>query len=64
MTFSPANDTIAFKTYSPTLNQFETDADSQFTLSYAMPGAAAAPFTQIGSVSAVPVGTTASVSWS
>ena len=40
MTFSPANDTITFKTYSPTLNQFETDADSQFTLSYDMPGAA------------------------
>ena len=63
MTFSPANDTITFKTYSPTLNQFETDADSQFTLTYDMPGAAPAAFTPIGSVSAVPVGTTASVTW-
>ena len=63
MTFSPANDTISFKTYSPTLNQFETDADSQFTLPYDMPGAAPAAFTQIGSVSAAPVGTTATVSW-
>ncbi len=32
MTFSPANNTIAVKTYSPTLNQFETDANSEFTL--------------------------------
>lgn len=64
MTFSPANDTITFKTYSPTLNQYETDADSQFTLPYDMPGGAAGPFTQIGAVSAVPVGTTAEVTWS
>jgi hypothetical protein len=63
MTFSPANDTITFKTYSPTLNQFETDADSQFTLPYDMPGPVAVPFTQVGSVSAVPVGTTVSVTW-
>ncbi len=64
MTFSPTNDTITFKTYSVTLNQFETDASSQFTLPYDMPGGAAGPFTEIGSASAVPVGTTASVSWS
>ena len=64
MTFSPANDTITFKTYSPTLNQFEVDADSQFTLSHDMPGGASGAFTQIGSVSAVQVGTTASVTWS
>ena len=64
MTFSPTNDTITFKTYSVTLNQFETDASSQFTLPYDMPGGAAAPFTEIGSVSAVPVGSTATVAWS
>jgi hypothetical protein len=64
MTFSPASDTISFKTYSPTLNQYETDADSQFTLPYDMPGTTPAAFTQIGSLSAVPVGTTASVTWS
>lgn len=63
MTFSPANDTITLKTYSPTLNQFETDADSQFTLPYDMPGAAPGAFTQIGAVNAVPTGTTASVTW-
>ena len=38
MTFSPANNTISVKTYSPSLNQFETDADSQFTLAYDMAG--------------------------
>ncbi len=40
MTFSPANDTIQVQTYSPTRNggsgDFQTDADSQFTLSYDM----------------------------
>ncbi len=63
MTFSPAADTITFKTYSPTLNQSETDADSQFTLPYDMPGSAPSAFTQIGSVSGVPTGTTASIAW-
>jgi hypothetical protein len=62
MTFSPANDTITFKTYSPTLNQWETDADSQFTLPYDMPGTTAS-FVQVGAVSGVPVGNTASVTW-
>jgi hypothetical protein len=63
MTFSPANDTITFKTFSPTLNRFESDADSQFTLPYDMPGAAPGAFTQIGAVSNVPTGTTASMTW-
>jgi len=30
--FSPSNNVIRVRTYSPTLNQFETDADSQFDL--------------------------------
>jgi hypothetical protein len=34
--FSPANNKIYVKTYSPSLNQFETDADSQFEMDYAM----------------------------
>jgi hypothetical protein len=63
MTFSPANDTISFKTYSPTLNQYETDANSQFTLPYDMPGSAPSAFTQIGAVNGVPTGTAASVTW-
>jgi hypothetical protein len=39
--FSPASNQIRVKTYSPTLDRFETDPDSQFTLSYEMQGAAA-----------------------
>jgi len=34
MKFSPANNTIQVKTYSPWLNQFETDTNSQFTINY------------------------------
>ncbi|HRG51829.1 MAG TPA: hypothetical protein PLL00_03260 [Bacteroidia bacterium] len=33
MTFSPETNTVAVKTYSPTLNQYQTDANSQFTIS-------------------------------
>ena len=35
---------ISVKTYSPYLNQFETDASSQFTVPYTMSGAGDAPF--------------------
>jgi hypothetical protein len=35
-TFHPDSETIDAYTYSPTLNLFETDADSRFTLSYDM----------------------------
>ncbi|GCE78085.1 PKD domain-containing protein [Cellulomonas biazotea] len=37
-TFDPAADEIRATTYSPTLGRYETDADSQFTLPYAMTG--------------------------
>ena len=36
MTFSPSQNRIQVKTYSPTLDQFETDGDSQFQLDYPM----------------------------
>jgi len=36
MEFSPANNQIRVFTYSPYLNQFETDSNSQFTISYFM----------------------------
>ncbi len=61
MTFSPANNTVSVQTYSPWLNQFETDADSQFTLTYDMQGNAA-PFTEIGSTT-VPSGSNATITW-
>src|SRR6185436_8222764 len=32
MTFSPSNNTLSVKTYSPTLNQYQADANSEFTL--------------------------------
>jgi len=38
MEFKPADDEILVKTYSPTLDLYETDANSQFTLSYDMEG--------------------------
>ncbi len=34
--FSPASNEIQVRTYSPTLDEYETDGDSEFTLSYAM----------------------------
>jgi hypothetical protein len=37
MEFLPANNEIQIKTYSPYLEQFETDTSSQFILSYDMP---------------------------
>jgi len=61
MTFSPANNTISVKTYSPTLGTFETDFDSQFTLSYNMTGPP--PFAMIGTSPNVPSGTTTSLYW-
>ena len=61
MTFSPVNNTVSVKTYSPWLSQFETDADSQFTLNYSM-SAAPADFELIGT-DTVSNGGTASVEW-
>ena len=60
MTFSPANDTIQVRTYSPTLDEFETDDSSQFTLSYDMDGGD--PFQVIGTVNESS-GSNASVPW-
>jgi len=51
MEFSPANNEIRVRTYSPWLNQYETDADSQFTLSYTMQGSTSA-FSVIGTANA------------
>jgi hypothetical protein len=49
MEFSPANNQIRVRTYSPTLNQFETDSDSQFTLTYDMtPNSNVPPVTRVG----------------
>ncbi len=60
MKFKPATSTIEVRTYSPWLNAWETDEDSQFTLDYDMTEAG---FEQIGTVTGVVSGETATVSW-
>jgi hypothetical protein len=58
--FSPANNEIRVKTYSPVLDQFETDADSQFTLPYDLQEAG---FQVIATNSNVPSGSNTSTTW-
>jgi hypothetical protein len=60
--FSPSNNVIRARTYSPWLNQWETDADSQFDIPYAM--GPVNPFTAIATNSGVASGATASTVWS
>ncbi len=58
--FSPANNQIRVKTYSPVLNTFETDADSQFTLAYDMQSSGFAPLKTNPNIAA---GTVATMRW-
>jgi autotransporter-associated beta strand protein len=69
--FSPANNTITAKTYSPTLNLTETDTDatstprnqaSEFVLPYNMQSAVA-PWTTLGTASVAPGGGSAQFNW-
>ena len=57
--FSPAMNKIFVTTYSPYLHQYETDADSQFSLDYEMNETG---FQTIGTVN-VPSGSIASMEW-
>jgi len=59
MRFVPAEDTVYVDTYSPWLDQYETDADSQFTLNLPMNY-----FEEIGTNTGVVSGTNASLVWS
>lgn len=63
-TFDPAASTLRATTYSPTLNQYETDADSAFTVPFELTPSnpTPAPFERIGSVTAAS-GTTATSAW-
>jgi hypothetical protein len=65
MTFSPTNNEIQVETFSPTRNggagEFETDANSQFTLNYDMTGSS---FSVIGTNNSVSGPTTDSINWS
>ncbi len=66
MQFSPSNSVIRVKTYSPWLDQFETDADSQFTVPYHMPPtipAADTNFLALGTNFNVSSGSTTSWLW-
>ena len=58
MRFAPAEDKVYVETYSPYLNQYETDADSQFSLNFPMGG-----FSEIGSSTDVASGSDASTVW-
>ncbi len=66
--FSPTNNTITAKTYrvsnpvNPTAGTFETDADSEFTLSYNMQ-TAVTDWIPLGTVNVAAAGTTASLNW-
>lgn len=51
--FRPALNRIEVQTYSPTLNRYETDADSKFTLNADLSGRGQ-PFVEIGAVSGAP----------
>jgi hypothetical protein len=57
--FVPADNAISVKTYSPTLAQYETDANSQFSLTYDMSG----QFVELGMVSGVASDTDAVFNW-
>lgn len=57
--FSPATNSILVKTYSPWLNQWETDANSQFTIAYQMTPPVL--FQNMGTVNNVASGTDATI---
>jgi hypothetical protein len=61
--FRPAEDEIYVRTYSPYLNQYDTDAASEFTLDYDMTYTSAPPPKLIGIATNIPSGGTASVPW-
>nr|MCW2727098.1 domain containing protein [Aeromicrobium sp.] len=61
-TFDPAAGTLRATTYSPTLQQYETDADSAFTVPFELTPATPAPFERIDSVTAAS-GATATTTW-
>lgn len=63
MRFSPSTNTISVKTYSPSLGQFETDANSQFSVYYDM-SSTSSPFTLIGTNTGVASGSTTTFPYS
>lgn len=59
--FSPANSVIRVRTYSPTLVQYETDANSQFELFYDMQSLLGNPYSTLAVNSGVASGITTAV---
>lgn len=62
-TFDPAANTMRATTYSPTLDRYETDGNSSFTLPFELTEPQPAPFAPIAT-STVASGGTASATWS
>jgi PKD repeat protein len=60
--FSPSNNLVRVKTYSPYLNQYQTDANSQFQFSCQMSQGAAASYFVIGTTN-VPSDATVNMTW-
>ncbi len=67
MYFSPSNNLVSVKTYSPHTGAFETDSNSEFTLPYNMQpngaGSPNTPFVALGTNSTVAPGTQSSLVW-
>ena len=61
--FQPSANQIQVRTYSPYLDQYETDGDSQFPLAYTMGGAACDPFAPIGTLTEVASGSSPVINW-
>lgn len=61
-TFDPAANTMRATTYSPTLDRFETDADSAFTLPFELTAPQPAPFAPIATRT-IASGGSASATW-
>jgi hypothetical protein len=68
MYFSPSNNTVSVKTYSPWTDSFETDGSSQFSFGYNMqlptgPGSAATAYTNIAVITGLASGAQTSTVW-
>jgi hypothetical protein len=61
--FVPASNLINVKTYSPYIDQFETNGDSQFSLNYNMTESIEEPFNLLATINNVTSGNTASYTW-
>lgn len=66
--FSPSNNTVTIKTYSPWLNQYQTDANSQMSFAYQMPlptgpGSSGTPYVALATNTSVAPNSLSSFVW-